>query len=672
MIEKEKYMITIAGNPNVGKTTLFNALTGSNQKVGNWSGVTVERKEGMAKIKDLNLKVVDLPGIYGLNAYSQDEIIARNFLIENDPDLVVVIVDGTNLERNLYLVLELIELKKRVLVALNMIDELEENGISIDTKGLSREMGIDIVPISASKKIGIENLKSVIYDDLKTKKTPDIDYKYFKSPLKEAIDEIEIILSGLPGSEKYPLKWLAAKIMEREDDILNQLLENYSSKDEIFEKINTSIHNLEKKLNEESTVIIADSRYAYLHGIVKEFTKYHYTLNRRDLTDKLDAVFTNRWLGIPIFFVILLLTFQLTFFVGDIFVGLLESFVNYLSNSITMGLSGKVSEVVLSFLTNGVIGGVGTVITFLPNIFMLFLIIAILESSGYMSRGAFVMDRIMHKMGLHGKSFIPMFMGFGCTVPAIMATRTLNSRKDRFITVLITPFMSCSARLPIYILFASVFFPGHQGLIIVSMYIIGIVVAILMGKLFKSTLFKEETAPLVMELPPYRLPSVKYIFKDAFDNSWHFLKRAGTIIFIGVIIVWCLAFLPAGVEYGSEMSVAGHIGKFIAPVFSPLGFGNWQSSVALLFGASAKEIVVGTLGTLFANGSMNEGLKSIFDPLSAFSFIVFTLLYVPCFGSLITIKKEIGLKWSLFTAFYTTAIAYIVSMIIYQIGSLIL
>jgi len=673
MEKKNNYIVAIAGNPNVGKTTLFNDLTGSNQKVGNWSGVTVERKEGTMTINDLSLKIIDLPGIYGLNAYSQDEIVARNFLIHNNPDLVVVIVDSTNLERNLYLVLELIELEKNVVVALNMIDELEEMGIDIDEKGLGNQLGIDMVPICASKRIGIDSLKEKIYANLKISKTARINGNFLKSPLKETIEEIEEILKNLPGSEKYPLKWLATKIIEREEDILNELLSKSYLKNEIQIKIDQLINNLEKKSKEESTVIIADYRYAYLHGIVKEFTKHHHkSINRRDLTDKLDTFFTNRWLGIPIFFIILWLTFQLTFFVGDIFVNYLEEFITFLNTSVTMSLSGNVSDVFLSFLTNGVIGGVGSVITFLPNIFMLFFIIAILESSGYMSRGAFVMDKIMHNMGLHGKSFIPLFMGFGCTVPAIMASRTLNSKKDRYITILVTPFMSCSARLPIYILFASIFFPGHQGTVIISMYFIGIAVAIIMGKIFKSTLFNEETAPLVMELPPYRLPSIKYIFKDAFDNSWSFLKRAGTVIFIGVIIIWCLAFLPAGVEFGSEYSAAGYLGKAISPIFTPLGFGNWQSSVSLLFGASAKEIVVGTMGTLFSNEGVVEGLKSIFTPLSAYSFIVFTLLYVPCFGSLITIKKEIGLKWSLFTAFYTTTVAYIISLLIYQIGSLII
>ena len=666
----KEIIVALAGNPNVGKTTVFNALTGSHQHIGNWPGVTVEKKEGYFEHGENTIRVIDLPGVYGLTAYSIDERIARDFLIHDHPDVVVVIVDSTNLERNMYLVLELLEMKANVIIDLNMIDDAEKQGIEIDSKGLSKCLKVPVVETVAIKKLGIPELKEAIVDATRNKPNPDV-IKY-STDFEEYVEEIKEVLKTYLPSFDYPLRWTAIKLLEQDAEITERVKERLKDHwKELSVRLSRAISQLERKYNDDVSSVIPQLRYAVVHGIVKEFVKKKRTLEERiNLTDRLDRIFTNRIFGIPIYLLLMWLTFQLTFSIGGIFADWIDSFFGWLADSVGGYLKAHgVSDVLVSLLSDGVIGGVGAVLVFLPNIFLLFLAIALLEDSGYMARVVFVMDRLMNAIGLHGKSFIPMILGFGCNVPAIMATRTIESEEDRIITVLVNPLMSCSARLPIYTLFVSIFFPRNQGIVIFSMYLIGIVLAILMAKLFKTVFFKKETSPLIMELPPYRFPSLRNVFGEAIRRSMVFLRKAGTIIFAVVVILWALASLPPGVDYASENSIAGILGKAIAPIFKPAGFGFWQAGVALLFGTMAKEVVVGTFGTLF-EGTLTDALKSMFTPLSAYSFMLFSLIYIPCIATIAVIKREIGWKWAIFSLIYLPILAYVVSVGVYQIGML--
>lgn len=657
--------IALAGNPNVGKTAVFNALTGSHQKTGNWPGVTVEKKEGTFSCGNFRLRVVDLPGIYGLNAYSIDERISRDYLVSSRPDVVLSIIDSTNLERNLYLTLELIEMGVNVIAVLNMQDELDARGISIDISGLEKFLGIPVVQISALKKTGIEELKRSIVEH-KDKSDPAIRRKFQDSNIEEAIRKIAAMVSFSPASGDLNPEWLSIKIIEGDPEY-TLLLEKASNG--IKSAVDEIVSGLKKTVGDVS-VAIAQDRYRFIQEIKDNFVKKS---NRKiDFTDRLDRVITNKWLGIPIFFFLMWLTFQVTFTLGNFFLDQIDSGFGWLSETVTQWLSGRAPDMFISFVSNGIIGGVGSVMVFVPNIFFLFLMIGLLESSGYMSRAAFVMDRLMHRIGLHGKSFIPMIIGFGCTVPAVMATRTLESRKDRLITMLVTPFMSCSARLHIYLTFTAIFFSNNQGTIVFSIYVIGIVAAIIMARFFKSTILKGEPSPFVLELPPYRVPSMKETFRFAGTKSLMFLKRAGTIIFLVVVVIWALASFPSGVEYGSKESYAGIIGSAVAPLMSPMGFDQWETGVALIMGGLAKEVVVGTYQTLFGEGNLELTLSEYFTPLSAYAFMLFTLLYMPCVAVFGTIWREAGAKWAFFTAIYTTGFAYIVAIIVFQVGRWIL
>jgi len=662
----KKITIALAGNPNVGKTTVFNALTGSKQHTGNWPGVTVERKEGYFEYDKVKAIVVDLPGIYGLNAYSLDERITREFLISERPDVTVVVVDASNIERNLYLVIELLELELNLIIALNMMDDVKKEGINIDIEGLSKYFNVPVVPMVAVRGEGIKKLKQTILSSIENpKKGRVITYpEHFEKSiigLQDLINEVEF-------PDFWPSRWFAIKLLEKDPEITNMAI----SKRIPADKLNDAITSLERQFKEDSTTILSEMRYSIIHRISKKFIKRTITVTEKTgITDKLDKFFTNRFLGIPIFFLFMWLTFQVTFSVGGYFAEWIDLFFGWLGDTIAANLAGISPTWLISLLKDGIIGGVGSVIVFLPNIFLLFLAIAFLEDTGYMARAAFIMDRLMHAMGLHGKSFIPMILGFGCNVPAIMATRTLESEKDRVLTILVNPLMSCSARLPIYTLFAAIFFSKHQGLVIFSMYVIGIALAILMARLFKGLFFKTESTPLIMELPPYRMPSIKNIFQEATLRSSVFLKKAGTIILLVVVIVWLLSSLPFGVEYGSENSLIGQIGKFIAPVFKPLGFGFWQAGVALIFGTLAKEVVVGTFGTLFGEATLTQSLSQMFTPLSAYSFMLFSLIYIPCIATLAVIWKEAGKKWALFTLIYLPVLAYTLSALVYQIGRLL-
>ncbi len=679
----KKRTVALVGNPNCGKTTVFNALTGSRQHVGNWPGKTVEKKEGNFDYMGYEIEVVDLPGTYSLTAYSLEELIARDYIVDEKPDIVVDIIDSTNLERNLYLATQLIELGTAVILAFNMTDLADKEGLRIDIKKISNFLKVPIIRITASKGIGLDKLKDAIVDTITNKnnispkdKTPTINYG---TEVEEHLNEFtEVIDKNITLPKKYNSRWIALKLLENDEEVISLIKTIKNSEIALSEakKIRKHLKNI---FGEDIETIIADARYGFIHGIVKEAVEK--PIDRVSLSDQIDRVVTNRILGIPIFLGMMFLMFHMTFEVAAPLSDYVDGFIGFIGGQL-VGLleSGNAPEWLISLIVDGVIAGVGSVLVFVPFIFMLFFIIAILEDSGYMARAAFVMDRVMHKIGLHGKSFIPMIIGFGCNVPAIMATRVLESKKDRILTILINPFMSCGARLPVYILFVAAFFPERGSMIVYSLYILGIIVAIIMGFILKKIFFKGLSSPFVMELPPYRLPTLRGTITHVWERGWLFIKKAGTVIFTTMIIIWLLAALPPGVEYGSEKSGVGMIGKAIAPVFSPLGFGDWKSSVSLFFGFVAKEVVVGSFGVLYAIEDVESPvgeetligeLQNTFTPLSAYAFLVFVLLYAPCMVAIAVIKREIGWKWAAFTAIYTTAVAWVAAFIVYQGGMLL-
>ncbi len=667
------HKIALGGNPNSGKTSVFNALTGSHQHVGNWPGVTVERKEGELRIDSERYLLIDLPGTYSLSANSLDEKIARDFIIEKKPELTLIVMDQTNIERNFYLVLEIIEMGRPVLLILNMDDEAQKMGIDVDVDGLSKFLNVKVCKTVASKKIGIEHLKQTIVEAVNNPTKPKM--LKFSSNTEKLINEISSFFSKFEADLK---RWYAIKALEK-DSIICEILENSQ-----YEQLQTTIEAIEKKISNETDILLAEERYALIHGIAKEFITRKFTVEDRErLSTRIDSVITHRVFGIPIFVGIMWIMFQMAFFVGGYFVDIVDYWFNQLGTYLSSVMG---DSLFAAFISQAVIGGLGAFCVFLPQLFILFLFISFLGDIGYMSRAAFVMDKFMHALGLHGKSFIPMILGFGCTVPGIMAARTLESKKDRIITILVTPLMSCGARLPVYALLGSVFFAGSEGSITFLLYMIGIVLAIFMARIFKGTFFKGEETLFIMELPPYRWPSTRETFGQAFRNSWLFLKKAGTIIFAAVIIIWLLSVLPAGIDAPPQENYIGSIGRALQPVFAPLGFEGWEAGVALTFGVLAKEIVVGTFGTLFTGQDFGEltefidaglkgdlilGLQNVFpNKIAVFSFLLFVLLYTPCAAALATIKQEIGWKWMWFTALYLFALAYIVSFLFYNIGML--
>lgn len=659
------YKIALAGNPNSGKTTVFNLLCGAKEKVGNWPGTTVEKKEGSFAYRNETIEVVDLPGTYSLSAYSIDEMIARDFLIKEKPDLVVCIVDASNLERTLYLVIQLLELGQRVLLDLNMMDIVKDRGIKIYREKLSQALGIDIVETVASKGEGIETLKERIIYNLKDKSKPlfKIDYE----ELEDAIKKISSVLEKNSIDLGIPNRAVAVKVLEGDQE-LTEKIRTYSVFSEIEEIKDDISSKILRKTGEDLETFIIERRYSYLKGLVKECTEGKENLESRlTISDKIDKVVTNRVLGIPLFLFFMYLLFQLVFKIGSPLADLIDGLFGNLAEWVK---TLNVSPVIRSFLADGVISGVGSVLVFLPNILLLFLGIGFLEDSGYLARAAFVMDRFMHSLGLHGKSFIPMLLGFGCNIPGVMATRTLESEKDRILTILVIPLMSCSARLPVYTLFASAFFPKHQGLVVFSLYLLGIVLAIFVARFFKGVFFKGEVAPLIMELPPYRLPTLRNVFTSMWIRSSLFIRKAGTIILGVVVLIWILSSFPLGVEYASSESLIGQLGKLIAPLFIPAGFGFWQAGVALIFGILAKESVVGTLGTLYGAGEegLREALIKDFTPLSAYAFLIMTLIYVPCIATIAVIKRETNWKWTFIAVSYSLILGWVLSVLFYQIS----
>ena len=663
------YKIALAGNPNSGKTTVFNLLCRTREKIGNWPGTTVEKKQGYFTYQDEKIEVVDLPGTYSLSAYSIDERIARDFLIKEKPDLVVCVIDASNLERNLYLVVQLLELGQPVLLNLNMMDIVEKSKIKIDTQRLSKILKIDIAETIASKGKGIDDLKEKIIANLKKDKR--VDFKIDCQNLESTIEEITLFLKDKEISFDISPRALSIRILEQDFDLLNEIKKTIPQIEEIKNKTETVISRL---AGEDLETFIIERRYAFLKGVVREYIKKEVSLeDRLTFSDKLDKVLTNRFWGIPLFLFFMYLLFQMVFTLGSPIADLIDGFFARLAETVNMFFGKQnLPSWLGSLVSDGIISGIGSVLVFLPNIILLFLGISILEDSGYLARAVFVMDRFMHALGLHGKSFIPMLLGFGCNIPGIMATRTLESKKDRILTILVNPLMSCSARLPVYTLFASAFFSKNQGLIVFSLYLLGIILAISVAKVFKHLFFKEEVAPLVMELPPYRMPTLRNVLLSMWMRSSLFVKKAGTIIFLGVVLVWILSSLPFGVEYAGENSLIGKFGKMLAPLFKPAGFGFWQAAVALVFGILAKEVVVGTLGTLY--GASEEGLREVllqqFTPLSAYAFLIMTLIYIPCIAAIATIKRETNWRWTGLAVSYSLVLGWVLSVLFYQIGKL--
>ena len=632
----ESITIALAGNPNCGKTTLFNNFTGLHHHVGNWPGktVTIERKEGKRIYDGTVFDIIDLPGTYSLSGRSPEEDIAVEFLTKEKPDVVLNIVDASRLERHLYLTLQLIEVGVPLIVALNMNRFAADDGISINATALSKDLGVPVIPIEAIDNTGKKDLIHAIL----ARPEPSKKQMQYSNELENLITDI---LNGDPKKTRW--------------DALLELIHGESTID------GTSLHEA-----------FANQRYAHIDHIVQtSVTKEKKSSKHR--SEKIDKVVTHKWLGFPIFLAIMYLLFQIVFTLGDPFMALIDDGFSLLAEVFAEFFSSiSAPEWVVSFVSDGVIGGVGSVIIFLPNIFLLFLLLAILEDSGYLTRAAVIMDAIMKKIGLHGKSFIPMILGFGCSVPAIMAARTLESERERFLTILLTPFMSCGARLPVYLLFtAALFAPSVQGIVVFSLYLLGIFIALLVGLTLQKTVFTGESSPLLLEMPPFRVPTLKTVIIHACENGWQFLRRAGVIIFPTVLLMWLLASLPFGVEYASSESVIGGIGTAISPIFAPLGFGEPESSVAVLMGLIAKEVVIGALGSLYGASEESLGyvLQGIFTPLSAYSFMVFVLLYVPCVAAMLTMRQETG-SWKLtgLAAVGMFVLAWFVSFIVYQGG----
>ena len=663
--------ICLAGNPNSGKTTLFNRLCGTREKIGNWAGTTVERKEGRLTIGDETIAAIDLPGTYSLSAHAIDEKVARDFIIEEEPDLVVAVIDSSNLERNLFLVLQLVELEQRVVLDLNMIDVAESLGAKVSSGVLSEMLDLPVVETVAPKGRGVEELKKTIAASLGNAPSKfQLDYG---PEAEKAIAGIIAVLGDHPESSPSPCRGIAVKLLEEDEDIVRRV-----KSAQALEKISEIRTHLAAELrsghDRDIEAFIVEKKRGYLRGIVREIAPAESSGEERPtLSDKIDNVVTHRFLGVPIFLFFMYLVFQFVFLLGRPLSDVINTFFNFLSENASDVISRTFLPAwVGSLVGEGIIAGVGSVLAFMPTILLLYLGISILEDSGYLARGAFVMDRFMHALGLHGKSFIPMLLGFGCNVAGVMAARTLETRKDRIVTILVNPLMSCAARLPVYTLFAGVFFPRHAALVVFSIYLIGIVLSVIVAKVFKSVFFKGEDAPLVMELPPYRMP-------DAKSTLWHmwlrgslFLKKAGTVIVIAVIVVWFLSSIPFGVEYASEDSVIGHIGKAVAPVLEPAGYGSWQAAVALMTGIMAKEVIIGTFGTLYGaeEGSLPTVLPRHFTPLSAYSLMIMVLVYVPCIATIVVIKRETSWRWTLLTVAYTLFLGWLLSVLVYQIGSL--
>lgn len=710
--------VALVGNPNCGKTSLFNIASGAHEHVGNYSGVTVDAKEGFFDFQGYHFRIVDLPGTYSLSAYTPEELYVRKHIIEETPDVIINVADSSNLERNFYLTTQLIDMNVRMVIALNMYDELESSGNKLDYIKLSQLIGVPMIPTVCRRGEGIDQLfhviigiyeggdflsqkgeiRSEILEDLRDwHKTyvPDHEFGSHKEEedarprgymrhihinhgpeLERSIEEVKKAISQNEDiRHKYSTRFLSIKLLENDKEIEN-FISTLPNGKEIIAIRNKETLRIRKVMNEDSEQAITDAKYGFITGALKEtFTDNH--LEKEQTTRVIDSIVTHRIWGYPIFFLFLYIMFEGTFVLGDYPMQGIEWLVDQLGNLIRNNMAeGPLKDL----LIDGIIGGVGGVIVFLPNILILYFFISILEDSGYMVRAAFIMDKIMHRMGLHGKSFIPLIMGFGCNVPAIMATRTIEDRKSRLITMLVNPLMSCSARLPIYLVMIGAFFPNCASFMLLCIYTAGILLAVIMARIFSKFLVKGEDSPFVMELPPYRMPTSKSIMRHTWEKGAQYLKKMGGIIMIASIIIWFLGYYPQHDAYESvaeqqENSYIGQIGKAIEPVIKPLGF-DWKLGIGLISGVGAKELVVSTLGVLYTNEgdveNVNLSNRIPITPLVALAYMLFVLIYFPCIATFAAIKQESGSwKWAIFTAGYTTGLAWLVAFTVFQIGSLI-
>jgi len=690
---KKKITIALAGNPNSGKTTIFNELTGTHQHVGNYPGVTVEKKEGWFNYKDFEVEVMDLPGTYSLTAYSLDELVARDYVIEERPDLVVDIIDSSNLERNLYLATQFMEIGVPLILAFNMSDIAEARGYEIDIELLTKLLGVTIVRTVGHKRRGINQLKEEIVKVADKKDVQKPAIVHYGDVIEQQLQKITGLIEKYASlCKRYDARWLAVKLLEKDRQVKEKVSQTIDEPEQLFAAIENASHYIERDFGDSTEIVFADRRYGFISGACQEAVRTTVE-SRHSMSDRIDFVLTNRVLGIPIFLLLMYLLFKLTFTLGEPPMAWIEGAFAWLGSGIE-GLWPPDSESTLkSLLVEGIIGGVGGILVFLPNILFLFLGIAVLEDSGYMARAAFIMDRFMHKIGLHGKSFIPMLIGFGCTVPAIMATRTLESRRDRLTTMLVLPLISCGARLPIYMLFIPAFFPvGWRAPILWLIYIIGIVLAVILAKLLRATLFKGEAVPFVMELPPYRMPTLKGTLIHMWERGWLFLRKAGTVILAISILLWVLTSYPKLPHQqrteSSEIniqqkqlsySIAGRIGHGLAPVMKPVGF-DWKTTTALIGAFAAKEVFVAQLGIVYSVGKTDEQSQTLrtrlqqeYTPLQAFCIMLFCLISIPCMVTVATVWKESGSwRWPALQLAGLTILAYIVTLVVYQFGQLII
>lgn len=713
--------VALVGNPNCGKTSLFNVASGSHEHVGNYSGVTVDAKEGHFDFQGYHFRLVDLPGTYSLSAYSPEELYVRKHIIDETPDVIINVVDAGNLERNLYLTAQLIDMNVRMVVALNMYDALLHSGNTLDHKKLGQLFGVPIVPTVSRTGKGIDNLFHVIiglyegadfigqkeeiqdeamreYREWHDKYVPDHKYgshdeethdfdgkSYIRHihinhgpELERSIDAVkEVICKNENIRYKYSTRFLAIKLLENDKDIEQRVISTLPNGEEVIRVCDKEAERIRLSMNEDSEQAITDAKYGFITGALKE-TYTEKNQNTEMFTRIVDSIVTHKIWGFPIFFVFLYLMFECTFVFGEYPKGWIEWLVEQIASlAETFMPAGPLKDLIV----DGIIGGVGGVIVFLPNILFLYIFISFMEDSGYMARAAFIMDKIMHKMGLHGKSFIPLIMGFGCNVPAIMASRIIESRKSRLVTILINPLISCSARLPIYLVMIGAFFPSKASLVLLSIYVTGILLAVLMARIFSRFIVRGDDAPFVMELPPYRMPTAKSVLRHTWEKGAQYLKKMGGIIMIASVIIWFLGYYPNHDAYSTtaeqqENSYIGQIGKAIEPVIEPLGF-DWKMGVGILSGIGAKELVVSTLGVLYTN---DDGIESVdladripITPLVAYGYMLFVLIYFPCIATVAAIKNESGSwKWAAFTICYTTLLAWIVAFLVHQVGGIFL
>ena len=701
--------VALAGNPNCGKTSIFNIAARAHERVGNYSGVTVDEKVGTFEYGGYTFNLVDLPGTYSLSAYSPEELYVRKHIIEKNPDIILNVVDGSNLERNLYLTTQLIDMDITMVMALNMYDELQKSGDQLDIDQLSTLLGMPIIPTTGRSGKGIDVLFDKIIEvfEGRDSKTRHIHVNHGPD-LEPHIKRLRTELYEHGFSEELSTRFLSIKLLENDKQLEQYVVEHdpdgsvVKMRNEIAEEyIKSHVHTVDDiehiqkehggdiHAHQDIESAITDAKYAFVRGALAECYKKNERSTLHALTDKIDAVVTHRWLGYPVFIIVMFITFFCTFAIGQYPMDWLDALFGWLSYAVGATMTDGPLK---SLVCDGIIAGVGSVLVFLPNILILYLFISFMEDSGYMARAAFIMDKLMHKMGLHGKSFIPMIMGFGCNVPAIMATRTIEDRRSRLLTMMIIPMMSCSARIPVYVILVSAFFSKWAAFVLMGLYLLGMVMAVLMAKLFSRFFVKGESLPFVMELPPYRMPTAKAVLRHTWEKGKEYLKKMGTIILGASIIVWALSYYPINEDriVQAENSYMAQIGKTIEPVMRPCGF-DWRQSVSLLAGVGAKEVVASTMAVVYATSSDEaELLESDFEsdenesrisqlihdnmtPLSAASMLLFILLYMPCVSTIVAIKNESGKwKWALFTMAYTIGLAWIVSTIFFQLGSLIL